>query len=371
MTTDEQPQEQPIIPRIQRAAICDKPGADYELKIVNDYPVPEPQAGQVLVKLTSTGLCHSDLSMLTDEWYPHHPSMQCKVVGHEGIGRIVAHGPNFTQQEKKQFPIGLRVGMPLTKSICHKCDSCLTPDGEAYCNNLQKLSVHCDGTLQEYTTLNTSYLIRVPEVNRLPEQFAGPLLCGGVTVYKAIKRANLQAGDWIVIFGAGGGLGSLGLFYAKCAGYRAIAVDIGDIKKQACLKYGAEWFIDAEQVKDIGKKVYELTNNRGANAAIVLPPVQLVYNQALLVLGKHSTLVCVGITEVDTVLSVKPTQAIFNDVRIIGSLLGSRKDLNDCLELAAQKKVEMPVKEYKLEDVPEVFKQMAQGKIVGRAIVRF
>lgn len=351
-----------MVPAVQKALICDKPGPDYELRLDSNYPVPEPKPDEVLVKLTSSGVCHSDLSLLTGHW--QGLDMQCDVSGHEGVGRIVAHGANVN---KEKFPIGLKVGLPLTKTVCHQCESCLTPDGEVYCDNIEFIAITTNGTFQEYSTLASNYLIPIPE--NLPDKYAGPLLCGGVTVYKGIKKANLQPGDFLVILGAGGGLGSMGIFYAKHAGLRVIAIDTGKDKKDACLEYGAEKFIDFKETPDIGKEVWEYTK-RGAHGCVVLPPNKHVYTQALTTL-EHSTLVCIGIPGLQDKLEFAPSQAIFNNVKIIGSLVGSRKDLNDCLRIAANKEIKFPVKEYKMEECKEVLDMMARGELTGRAILKY
>ncbi|ODV90133.1 hypothetical protein CANCADRAFT_101524 [Tortispora caseinolytica NRRL Y-17796] len=353
------------VPKVQRALVCDKPQKDYELKLVNDYPVPQPKYGEVLVKLSSTGVCHSDLSLLQDHW-AGALSMQCKVAGHEGVGRIVAHGEGV---DKEKFPIGLRCGVPLMRHTCQSCEDCWLPGQECYCENGLFSAVQLDGSFMEYVPVETSYFCPVPE--EIPDKYVGPILCGGVTVYKSIKNAGLDCGDWLVITGAGGGLGSMAIQYANAKGIRVIGVDTGSEKEATCVQAGIEKFIDFRKVKDVTAEVFKITGGKGAHGSMVLVPSEAAYNQAVTYLRKHGSLMCVGLPDVTATIKISPVVAVFRDIKVIASLVGTRQDIAEALDLAARGKFHPYVEEYELKDAKKVLDTMASGQLNGRAVLKF
>ena len=135
-----------------------------------------------------------------------------------------------------------------------------------------------DGTFQQYAVVNARHAARIPK--HLPLDAMAPILCGGITVYKALKESGAKAGDSVVITGAGGGLGTLALQYGKAMGFRTIAVDTGDEKQQICMqKLGAEVFVDFMK-EDVVESVKQHTSGLGAHAVILLAVSEKPFQQA-------------------------------------------------------------------------------------------
>lgn len=199
--------EQSSIPKTQRAALVPKLGGP--VNIIADYPVPTPGQNEVLVQVLYTGVCQSDLhtargtapgpdgKFITDIKLPH-------VGGHEGVGRIVQIGPPATESKSPFVKIGDIVGVRFLARVCHECEFCVS-DREQHCAKATNHLHHEDGSFQEYCVLDRDYLTQLDD--DIDVKVAGPALCAGVTAFKAVRNASVQKGQWLVVVGAGGGLG--------------------------------------------------------------------------------------------------------------------------------------------------------------------
>jgi propanol-preferring alcohol dehydrogenase len=150
-----------------------------------------------------------------------------------------------------------------------------------------------DGTFQQFVVSYVNHVTPIPEGYDSFE--AASILCAGVTVYRAIKNSQTQMGNWIVLPGAGGGLGHLAIQYARARGLRVIAIDTGDEKKELCLRLGAEKWIDFRESKDLVKDIRDITDGLGAHAAIVTAANGAAYQQAVDYLRSGGTLMAVGL----------------------------------------------------------------------------
>lgn len=207
----------------------------------------------------------------------------------EGAGVVVKLGPNADQYVK----VGDRVGIKWIADACLKCEMCRLGH-EANCTEGAKCSGYSvDGTFGQYVKSYAKYVTPIPD--NLSLEDASPILCAGVTVYRAIKEAHLSPGQWVVIPGAGGGLGHLAVQYANALGFRPLAIDTGSEKKALAEKLGAEGWIDFKQSKDIVQDVKNITGGDGAHAAIVASAAAQAYTQALEYIRPRGTLVCVGL----------------------------------------------------------------------------
>lgn len=223
------------------------------------------------------------------------------VGGHEGAGVVVAVG-----ELVKDIKVGDHVGIKWLNSSCGQCDFCNSaspsslPNGlvrgnliiagmasdEPVCQKASLSGYTMDGTFQQYALANATHAARIPK--DLPLDAMAPILCGGITVYKALKESQAKPGDTVVITGAGGGLGTLALQYAKAMGLRTIAIDSGDEKKQVCTQQlGAEVFVDFAR-EDVVAKVKESTGGLGAHAVILLAVSEKPFQQATEVCRKRS-----------------------------------------------------------------------------------
>ncbi|KAG6900464.1 hypothetical protein C0993_010182 [Termitomyces sp. T159_Od127] len=285
----------PTIPKTQTAAIVATSGAPIQVK--HDHPV-KTQAqlapGECLVKLDCTGVCHTDLHAALGDW-PVPPKSPL-IGGHEGVGIIVAIGDHTTGSPVK---VGDRVGIKWLADSCLNCEQC-RKGFEQNCANAKLSGYTVDGTFSEYVVSFVRHVTPIPE--NLDSRAAASILCAvrpqfssprrlliisqGVTVYRALKYSQTTAGDWVVLPGAGGGLGHLAVQYAKNMGLKVIAIDSGAEKKKLCEDLGADFWIDFKESKNIVEDVKKATGGAGAHSAVVttasvrifVPPMFLAYS---------------------------------------------------------------------------------------------
>jgi propanol-preferring alcohol dehydrogenase len=203
------------------------------------------------------------------------------------------------------------------------------------------------------------------------------MLCAGVTVYSALKKSRAQPGDWVVISGAGGGLGHLATqFASRGMGFRVIGIDHGS--KEAFVKEsGAEHFIDITKFpRDdngaaIAAHVKQLAGGLGAHAVIVCTAANVAYAQSITFLRFNGTVVCVGMPEGEMlpVASSSPLLMISSQFTITGSAVGNRREAIEALDFVARGIVKTHYETKKLEDLTEVFEQMKEGTLQGRVVV--
>ena len=210
--------------------------------------------------------------------------------GHEGVGKIVALGPNVP--DTLGLKVGDRAGIKPLWTSCNSCMLCTT-DREMYCTAGKQTGLHVPGSYQQYVLGEASHVMKIPD--GVPDDVAAPIMCSGATIYRAIKEAGFQAGDWVAFVGAGGGVGHMGVMYAKAMGMRAIAVDGGSEKAEMCKRIGAEHYVDFTQVQDVNAEVIRLTDGSGAHGVIVTATSGAAYRSAVGMLRTSGTLMCIGL----------------------------------------------------------------------------
>jgi len=202
------------LPKTYKGVVYDEPGK-VSTKIV-DLDMPEPGPGEVLINLTHSGVCHSDLGVMTNRWAGlPAPTQAGQVGGHEGVGKIVKMGPGT---ETSSVKLGDRVGIKWISAICGSCPACLSGH-DGVCFNQKVSGYYTPGTFQQYVLGPANYVTPVPE--SLPSDAAAPMLCAGVTVYSALRKSSAKSGDWVVLLGAGGGLGMLRTGHSRVHGMLA------------------------------------------------------------------------------------------------------------------------------------------------------
>jgi len=320
----------------------------------------ELKPGQVLVKLHYSGVCHSDYHLLHNDWaikatFPF-------VGGHEGAGEIVAFGAHTNTFLK----IGDKVGIKWIADACLHCEYC-RKGYEQNCPEAKYSGCTVNGTFQQYVVSWASYVTPIPD--NLPLELAAPILCAGVTVYSALKNSEAKAGQYVVIPGAGGGLGHLALQYARVMGLKSIAIDTGADKQKLTKELGAAEWIDFRETKDIVAAVKKVTDGQGAHAAIVAAGAAESYELALEYLRPRGTLVVVGLPP-DTKIKADVLMTVLTSKRIVGSYVGNRQDAIEALELAASHKVHPHISIEPLDQVSNVFERMGKGAITGRIVLK-
>ncbi|KAM0452835.1 hypothetical protein ACHAO4_005254 [Trichoderma viride] len=287
------------IPNVQTAALIKDPGPNAWIEVRHDYPVTQPGQNEVLLKMECSGTCYSDIYIYTGNNLNYN-----EVPCHEGVGQVVQLGPGVADAL-----LGQRAGLGWIYSVCGHCYNCMA-GRDNWCVNQCNTGTDKPGTMQQYVVANANYLMPIPD--DLSSVHAAPFLCGGITMVGALSLCDdaLENGDTLVISGSGGGLGHLGLQITSNPKNQkrlnVIAIDTGSAKQKLSVELGAAAFIDFK-TEDVVKEVMELTNGKGADAAIVIPEATEAFDQALKYLRFAGTMICVGITKMDYRFPISPT----------------------------------------------------------------
>lgn len=321
---------------------------------IEDLPLPKPGPRDALVKIHACGVCHTDLHACHGDW-PVKPKLPL-VPGHEGVGTVTEVGDQISHIKP-----GDRVGIPWLYSACGYCDYCLEGK-ETLCLSQHNAGYSIDGGYAEYCVAAADYVVKVPDNISFVD--AAPLFCAGVTTYKALKVSRTKPGDWVSIVGVGG-LGHLAIQYAVAMGLNVIAVDTGAEKKALSLDLGATHFIDfiREQPEE---KIRSLLGN-GVHATVCTAVSKAGFESAYRSVRRGGTCVLVGLPPEEMPIPIFDT--VLNGVSIVGSIVGTRKDLQECLEFAARGKVKAIIQKRTLEEINAIFDEMEKGDIAGRVVM--
>jgi len=336
--------------KTMQAAVVEKFGQPLDIR---EFPVPAPGPGQALVKVISTGVCHTDLHAVDGDW-PVKPTLPF-IPGHEGAGIAVALGAGV-----KHLKEGDRVGIAWLGSACGYCEYCLS-GWETLCKQQQNSGYSVNGSFAEYALAEADYLGRIPDKLSFTE--AAPILCAGVTTYKGLKQTDTRPGEWLVISGVGG-LGHIAVQYAKAMGLNVVAVDVGAEKLELARKLGAEVTVDAsagDPAQTIQKKI------GGAHGVLVTAVSPIAFKQAVGMLRRGGTCVLNGLPPGEFPLSI--FDVVLNGYTIRGSIVGTRLDLQEALAIAADGKVKATIETQKLGAINDVFGRLKKGKINGRVVL--
>lgn len=320
---------------------------------IKELPVPDLDYGEILVKIKACGVCHTDLHAVHGDW-PVKPKLPL-IPGHEGVGVVVKAGQGVTSVK-----VGDRVGIPWLYSACGECEYCLS-GWETLCPKQLNAGYSVDGGYAEYCKAPAAYVARIPD--NLSFQEAAPIFCAGVTTYKALKITDAKPGEWVAIYGIGG-LGHVALQYAKAMGFNVIAVDIQEDKLELAKRLGADLTVNSKSVdpvKAIEKKV------GGVHAALSVAVNPKAFEQAYQSVRRGGTLVIVGLPTGELPIPIFDT--VLNGVTVKGSIVGTRKDLQEALDFAARGKVKTIIETQPLEKINEVFERMEKGQINGRIVL--
>lgn len=338
------------MPRTMQAAIVEQFGLPL---ILREIPIPEPGPGQILVKIASTGVCHTDLHAVDGDW-PIKPNPPF-IPGHEGAGEVAAIGKGVSVVKE-----GDRVGIPWLYSACGHCHFCKS-GWETLCPNQLNAGYSVNGTFAEYCIADPEYVGRIPK--NLSFRNAAPILCAGVTTYKGLKQTEVRPGEWVVISGIGG-LGHIALQYAKAMGMHVVAIDLGPEKMELARSLGADIAIDA--LTEDAVSVVQRTIG-GAHGVLVTAVSLKAFKQAVGMLRRGGTCVLNGLPPGEFPISV--FDMVLNGYTLRGSIVGTRLDLEDALQFASEGLVKATIEDQHLESINDVFDRMKKGKINGRIVL--
>lgn len=342
------------IPKIQKAVVFETNGGPLLYK---DIPVPTPRPHELLINIKYSGVCHTDLHAWKGDW-PLATKLPL-VGGHEGAGVVVGMGLGV-----QGWKIGDYAGVKWLNGSCQTCSLCESGH-EANCSHADLSGYTHDGSFQQYATADAIQAARIPPGTDLAS--VAPILCAGITVYKALKSAELKAGDWVVISGAGGGLGTLAIQYAKAMGYMVAAIDGGDNKAKLTKNLGADTFIDFTKSSDLVKEVQEATGG-GAQGAINVSVSPAAITQSTQYVRPTGTVVLVGLPS-GAQMTLPVFDAVVKSVKVVGSYVGNRADTREALEFFLRGLVHSPIQLAGLSELPRIYKEMEAGTVLGRYVV--
>lgn len=333
-----------------KAAVVREFGA---LLQIEEVEVKRPGRNEILVKIIASGVCHTDLHAVEGDW-PVKPKMPL-IPGHEGVGYVVAVGADV-----KNVKEGDAVGVPWLYSACGGCEHCIT-GWETLCGTQQNGGYSVDGGFAEFVIADARYVGILPSNVNFIEM--APILCAGVTVYKGLKETEVKPGEWVAISGIGG-LGHVAVQYAKAMGMHVAAIDVADDKLELAKRLGADLVVNAKNQNPGEFLKKEVGGMHGALVTAVSP---IAFKQGIEVLRRKGTMALNGLPPGNFDLSIFDT--VLNRITIRGSIVGTRKDLQEAIAFAAEGKVKATVKSAKLEDINEVFDKMRKGQIEGRIVL--
>jgi D-arabinose 1-dehydrogenase-like Zn-dependent alcohol dehydrogenase len=331
-----------------KAVQISKPGGNFE---VVERPIPEPTRGQVRIKVEACGVCYGD-SLVKEG---HFPGIQYpRVPGHEIAGRIDAIGADVTL-----WKAGQRVGVGWHGGHCFQCDPCRRGDF-ILCRFGKVTALHFDGGYAEYMIAPAEAVAAVPD--DLPADEAAPLMCAGITVYNSLRNSGARGGDLVAVQGIGG-LGHLGIQYARQMGFRTVAIGRGKDKEAVAKKLGAHEYLDTAA----GPAAEVLQRLGGARLILATAPDSksisalvdgLTGNGKLWVLGAGAE-----------PLTITPLQIISGRKSIQGWASGSAKDSEDTLRFSSLTGVRPMIERYPLEKAGEAYDQMISGRARFRVVL--
>ena len=336
-----------------KAVVVNPEGTDVQL--VENKEMRPLETGEALVDIEYCGVCHTDLHVAHGDF----GKVPGRVLGHEGIGIVKEIAPDV-----KSLKVGDRVSVAWFFEGCGACEYCTT-GRETLCRKVKNAGYSVDGGMAEQCIVTADYAVKVPE--GLDPAQASSITCAGVTTYKAIKEAQLQPGQWTVIFGAGG-LGNLAVQYAKKVfNAHVVAVDINNDKLALAKEVGADIVINGYEVEDVAALIQEKTG--GAHSAVVTAVSKVAFNQAVDSVRAGGRVVAVGLPSEMMDLSIVKT--VLDGIQVIGSLVGTRKDLEEAFQFGAEGLVVPVVQKRPVSDAVDVFDEMQAGTIQGRMVLDF
>ncbi len=313
-----------------------------------DLERPRPAHGQVLLRVTACGVCRSNLHMIEGDW-AGVPSKFPIIPGHEVVGRIEEVGAGVDW-----LHAGDRVGVQPLWSTCGHCAYCLS-GRDSLCQTKEITGETVDGGYAEYMLSEAAHTYVLPA--NLDDVEAAPLFCPGISAYGAVLKAGLSPAKSVAVFGVGG-VGHMVLQMARAFGADVVAVARGANHLALAEELGSVRLIDASRT-DPGE---ELRKAGGVDASIVFAPSSASVEQAIRG-TKPGGIIVIGI-------NAEVGRLPFADEKtIVGSILGSRQQMREVLEMAAAGKIRPVVERHPLDEAQETLARLKRGEIRGRAVL--
>ena len=312
-----------------------------------------PRAGEIALKITHCGVCHSDVHQVNDDWgntvYPCVP-------GHEIIGKVTSVGEGVTK-----FKEGDTIGVGCMVNSCQICPQCQEGE-EQYCTGPKGATLTYNGPMNPdgtntyggYTTdmvVREEFAITIPDT--LEPEYAGPILCAGITTYSPMKHWNLQKGQTLGVVGIGG-LGHMAVQLGKALGAKVIAFTGHPSKKDDILELGADAVVDTNDQDAMEEHAMSLD--------LLVNTIPYPHDLAPLIslMKKNSTIAVVG--NFIEFPKFVPADVVFNRIQIAGSLIGGVKETQEVIDLCVEHGIRPQIKMIGIEDVNDVFTTLKKDK---------
>ena len=324
-------------------------GSELELY---EYDPGELQAGDVEVQVDYCGICHSDLSMIDNEW---GMSQYPLIAGHEVIGRVVALG---SAAQDKGLKLGQRVGIGWTARSCGHCDACISGN-QINCLEGATPTILNHGGFADKLRADWQWVIPLPD--SIDIESAGPMLCGGITVFKPLLMHHITATSRVGVIGIGG-LGHIAIKLLHAMGCEVTAFSSNPAKEQEVLRFGADKVVnsrDPEALKALAGQFDLIINT--VNVDLDWQP----YFEALAHSGNFHT--------VGAVLKPLPVPAftlIGGDRSISGSATGTPYELRKLLRFAGRSKVAPQTEMFPMSQINEALQHVRDGKARYRVVLK-
>jgi propanol-preferring alcohol dehydrogenase len=321
-----------------------------KLRVV-ERQISEPGAGQVRIRVEACGICHTDAATVTGTY----PGLNLpRVPGHEVVGRIEALGPGVSR-----WKIGQRVGVGFFGGEDGVCESCRRGD-IVNCQNPVTPGITVDGGYAEVMIAEVRGIASIPD--ELTSVEAAPLLCAGITTYNALRNAGLRGGDLVAVQGIGG-LGHLGIQFARHMGFHTVAIGRGGDKEKLAKGLGAHVYIDTS----VDDAATVLQRMGGARAILATAPSGAGMGPLVSGLAARGKLIVVGVPQDQIQLSAFPL--VFGGRSIYGSLAGTAIDTEDALAFSVLENIRPMIETVPLEQAADGYARMMQGKARFRMVL--
>ncbi|MBH5402061.1 alcohol dehydrogenase AdhP [Bradyrhizobium sp. CNPSo 4010] len=324
--------------------------------VIEDVPVPQTGPGEVLVKVKACGVCHTDLHAASGDW-PVKP-VPPFIPGHEAAGIVAALGPGV-----KNLKVGDAVGAAWLHDACMSCEYCET-GWETLCEHQHNTGYSVNGGFAEYVIASAAFAAKLP--GTIDFAAIAPILCAGVTTYKGLKETEAKPGEWVVISGIGG-LGHVAIQYAKAMGLKVAGIDIAEDKLELARETGADLAVNALAANAVDKVL--AATGGGAHGVLVTAVSTPAFAQALKMVRRKGPVSLVGLPPGEFPTPI--FDVVLKRITVRGSIVGTRRDLDEAIAFAADGKVKAEVTKVPLAGINDVFDRMKAGKIDSRMVLDF
>jgi len=316
---------------------------------LTEKPVVAPEPGYVRIRVEACGVCHSDAATIEGAFPISYP----RVPGHEAVGVIDALGGGVTG-----WALGQRVGVGFLGGACGHCDPCRRGD-PVNCRNQEFTGVQRDGGYAEMMVARANSLMSVP--SNMTSVAAAPLLCAGLTTFKALRNSGAQAGDLVAVIGIGG-LGHLALQYARHMGFEVAAIARGADKEALARELGARHYIDSTATNPA-----EALKAFGGAAAILATAAGKAISETINGLRERGRMIVLGVSS--DPIELTSGDLIFGGRTIEGSLTGDPATGDDTLKFSTLTGVEAMIETLPLERAEEAYARMMAGQARFRMVL--